>query len=112
VRVTAVEIKDVHLPLNMQRAMASQAESERERRAKIISADGEMQAATQLQEAADTMARAPGSMQLRYLQTVTNIASEKNSTILFPLPVDMLSGIKSMDEHAPLLGGGAAASAK
>lgn len=90
VRVSAVEVKDVLLPQNMQRSMASQAESERERRAKIISAEGELQAAQQLATAATEMAKSEGTMQLRYLQTISNIAIEKNHTFVFPLPMDVL----------------------
>lgn len=91
VKVSAVEIKDVELPASMQRAMARQAEAEREKRAKIIHAEGELQAATQLAEAARVIATEPMAMQLRYLATLNDIAAEKNSTIVFPLPVEMLS---------------------
>ncbi|WP_052889044.1 slipin family protein [Thermogemmatispora carboxidivorans] len=90
VKVTAVEIKDVELPATMQRAMAKQAEAEREKRAKIIHAEGELQAATQLAQAANIIAAEPGALQLRYLQTLTEIAVEKNSTIIFPLPLDLI----------------------
>src|SRR5579875_2691776 len=90
VKVTAVEIKDVELPATMQRAMAKQAEAEREKRAKIIHAEGELQAATQLSQAANIIASEPGALQLRYLQTLTEIAVEKNSTIIFPLPLDLI----------------------
>jgi regulator of protease activity HflC (stomatin/prohibitin superfamily) len=90
VKVTAVEIKDVELPATMQRAMAKQAEAEREKRAKIIHAEGELQASTQLAQAANIIASEPGALQLRYLQTLTEIAVEKNSTIIFPLPLDLL----------------------
>nr|BBH96060.1 membrane protein [Thermogemmatispora argillosa] len=90
VKVTAVEIKDVELPTTMQRAMAKQAEAEREKRAKIIHAEGELQAATQLAQAANIIASEPGALQLRYLQTLTEIAVEKNSTIIFPLPLDLI----------------------
>ncbi|WP_069801153.1 slipin family protein [Thermogemmatispora onikobensis] len=90
VKVTAVEIKDVELPATMQRAMAKQAEAEREKRAKIIHAEGELQAATQLAQAANIIASEPGALQLRYLQTLTEIAVEKNSTIIFPLPLDLI----------------------
>jgi len=90
VHVTAVEIKDVVLPKDMQRAMASQAEAERERRAKVISAEGEQQAAATLLKAAQKMTRNDTSMQLRYLQTLTQISTEKNQTIVFPLPVEAL----------------------
>lgn len=91
VKVSIVEIKDVELPPQMQRAMARQAEAEREKRAKIIHAEGEMQAAQQLREAAMTIAAEPAALQLRYLQTLTEIAVEKNSTIIFPVPVDFLA---------------------
>jgi len=84
VQVTAVEIKDIILPDNMQRAMAKEAEAERERRAKIVAAEGEMQAATKLGEAADIMAKHPVALQLRTLQTMAEISVEKNSTIIFP----------------------------
>lgn len=84
VEVTAVEIKDIQLPDNMQRAMAKEAEAERERRAKIVAAEGEMQAAQKLGEAADVMAKHPVALQLRTLQTMAEISVEKNSTIIFP----------------------------
>jgi regulator of protease activity HflC (stomatin/prohibitin superfamily) len=97
VKVNMVEIRDVVLPEGMRRAMARQAEVERERRAKIINAEGEFQAAARLLEAADTMSQNPVTIQLRYMQTVAEIATENNSTIVFPLPVDLLR---------PLLGAG------
>ncbi|HWQ12804.1 MAG TPA: slipin family protein [Roseiflexaceae bacterium] len=90
VKVTIVEVKDVELPQSMQRAMAKQAEAEREKRAKIIHAEGEFQASKMLAEAAGVIAAQPVSLQLRYLQTLTEIAVEKNSTIVFPLPVDTI----------------------
>jgi regulator of protease activity HflC (stomatin/prohibitin superfamily) len=90
VKVTAVEIKDVELPTTMQRAMAKQAEAEREKRAKIIHAEGELQASAQLAEAAKMLGSQPATLQLRYLQTLTEIAVEKNSTIIFPLPIDLI----------------------
>lgn len=90
VKVSAVEVKDVDLPENMKRAIAKQAEAERERRAKVIHADGEFQASGKLKEAADIMAVQPVAVQLRYLQTLTEIATEKNSTIIFPLPIDFI----------------------
>jgi regulator of protease activity HflC (stomatin/prohibitin superfamily) len=93
VKVSIVEIKDVELPQTMQRAIAAQAEAERERRAKIVHAEGEMQAAEKLAEAARVMATQPMSLQLRYLQTLTVIATEKTNTIVFPLPVDLLAKI-------------------
>jgi regulator of protease activity HflC (stomatin/prohibitin superfamily) len=91
VKVTAVEIKDVELPATMQRAMAKQAEAEREKRAKIIHAQGELQASEQLAQAAKVIGSQPSTLQLRYLQTLTEIAVEKNSTIVFPLPIDLVA---------------------
>jgi regulator of protease activity HflC (stomatin/prohibitin superfamily) len=90
IKVTAVEIKDVEIPEDMQHAIARQAEAERERRAKIINAEGEAQAAAKLGEAADVISRNPVTIQLRYLQTLLEIGSEQNSTIVFPLPIDLL----------------------
>jgi regulator of protease activity HflC (stomatin/prohibitin superfamily) len=90
VKVTAVEIKDIELPATMQRAMAKQAEAEREKRAKIIHAQGELQASAQLAQAANVIGSQPSALQLRYLQTLTEIAVEKNSTIIFPLPIDII----------------------
>lgn len=90
IKVTTVEVRDVVLPDGMRRAMARQAEVERERRAKIISAEGEFQAASRLLEAADTMSQNPITIQLRYLQTVSEVATENNSTTIFPLPIDLL----------------------
>ena len=90
VKVTLVEIKDVDLPDQMQRAMARQAEAERIRRAKVISAEGEFQASAKLREAADVMEQSPIALQLRLLQTMAEIASERNSTLVFPVPVEML----------------------
>jgi regulator of protease activity HflC (stomatin/prohibitin superfamily) len=87
VKVVIVEVKDVELPQSMQRAMARQAEAEREKRAKIIHAEGEFSAAQQLSQAAQVMATSPGAMQLRYLQTLTEISVEKNSTIIFPVQI-------------------------
>ena len=91
IKITMVEVKAVDLPIEMQRAMAKQAEAEREKRAKIIHASGEFEASKQLAEAAHIIATEPASMQLRYLQTLTEIAAEKNSTILFPVPIEMLA---------------------
>lgn len=91
VKVSIVEVKDVELPESMQRAMARQAEAEREKRAKIIHAEGEYSAATQLSEAATIISQSPGALQLRFLQTLSEIAAEKNSTILFPLPIDLIA---------------------
>jgi regulator of protease activity HflC (stomatin/prohibitin superfamily) len=90
VKVTAVEIKDVEIPERMQHAMARQAEAERERRAKIINAEGEFQAAARLNDAADVIARNPVTIQLRYLQTLTEVSGNASSTIVFPLPIDVL----------------------
>ncbi len=90
IKVTAVEIKDVEIPPDMQHAIARQAEAERERRAKIINAEGEFQAAAKLGEAADVISRNPVTIQLRYLQTLLEIGSEQNSTIVFPLPIDLI----------------------
>ncbi|MEE2777568.1 MAG: slipin family protein [Acidobacteriota bacterium] len=90
IKVSSVEVKHVDLPQEMQRAMAKQAEAEREKRAKVIHAEGEQQAAVTLATAADTMATNPVTLQLRYLQTLTDIATERNSTILFPLPMDIV----------------------
>jgi hypothetical protein len=90
VKVTAVEIKDVEIPDQMQRAMARQAEAERERRAKIINSEGEFQAAQKLTDAADIISTNPASLQLRYLQTLLEIGSNQNTTVVFPLPMDVL----------------------
>jgi len=96
IKVSIVEVKDVELPQTMQRAMAKQAEAEREKRAKIIHAQGENDAAQQLAQAAATMAREPTSIQLRYLQTLTEIAVEKNSTIIFPVPIEFIKDLAAM----------------
>jgi regulator of protease activity HflC (stomatin/prohibitin superfamily) len=90
VKVSTVEVKQIDLPQDMQRAMSKQAEAERERRAKVINAEGEFQAAAKLGEAAEVLMRAPISVQLRYLQTMREIASERNTTTFFPLPMDLL----------------------
>ncbi|MFQ5610983.1 MAG: slipin family protein [Anaerolineae bacterium] len=95
IKVTLVEVKDVELPQTMQRAMAKQAEAEREKRAKIIHASGEFEASKQLAEAANVIADAPASIQLRYLQTLTEIAVEKNSTIVFPVPLEFMKGFET-----------------
>jgi regulator of protease activity HflC (stomatin/prohibitin superfamily) len=102
VKVTAVEIKDVEIPEQMQRAMARQAEAERERRAKIINSEGEFQAAQKLTDAADIISTNPASLQLRYLQTLLEIGSNQNTTVVFPLPMDVLE---------PFVGKGSAARA-
>lgn len=91
IKVTVVEVKNVDLPQEMQRAIAKQAEAERERRAKVIHAEGEFQASQKLLEAADIMARNPVALQLRYLQTLVEVAAEKNSTTIFPIPIDLIS---------------------
>jgi regulator of protease activity HflC (stomatin/prohibitin superfamily) len=93
IKVSIVEVKDLELPQTMQRAMARQAEAEREKRAKVIHAEGELQASEQLADAARIMAAEAGALQLRYLQTLTEIAAEHNSTILFPLPIELLRGM-------------------
>jgi regulator of protease activity HflC (stomatin/prohibitin superfamily) len=95
VKVSAVEVKQVDLPSEMQRAIMRQAEAEREKRAKIIHADGELQASTKLAQAASVIAVEPVTITLRYLQTLTEIAAEKNSTILFPLPIELLNLLRS-----------------
>ncbi|MGE5596801.1 MAG: slipin family protein [Hyphomicrobiales bacterium] len=100
VKVSAVEVKDVELPSTMQRAMARQAEAERERRAKVISADGEFQASERLREAAEVMAQEPITVQLRYLQTLSEVAAENNSTIVFPVPVDLIEMFMREREEA------------
>ena len=101
IEVSAVEIKDVQLPETMRRAIARQAEAERERRAKVINAQGELQASETLAEAARVMASQPASLQLRYLQTVTEIAAENNSTTIFPVPIDMLSSFLRRPNESP-----------
>jgi regulator of protease activity HflC (stomatin/prohibitin superfamily) len=104
VKVTVVEVKDIELPQGMQRAMARQAEAERERRAKIINADGEFQAAERLADAGRVLSEVPTTMQLRFLQTLGEIATEKNSTIVFPVPVDLLSVFLQGARPAPAAG--------
>ncbi|HEX7102513.1 MAG TPA: slipin family protein [Nitrolancea sp.] len=107
VKVSIVEVKDVELPDTMQRAMARQAEAEREKRAKIIHAEGEFSAAGQLGNAARIIAESPGALQLRYLQTLSEIAEERNSTIIFPLPIDLITpflatlGNETPNSHTP-----------
>jgi regulator of protease activity HflC (stomatin/prohibitin superfamily) len=99
VKVSAVEVKNVDLPQEMQRAIARQAEAERERRSKVIHAEGEYQAAQRLSDAANIMSQNPVSLQLRYLQTLVEIAAEKNSTTIFPVPIDILSPfIKALEK--------------
>jgi regulator of protease activity HflC (stomatin/prohibitin superfamily) len=99
VKVHRVEIRDVGLPEQMQRAMARQAEAERERRAKIIAAEGELQASEKLAEAANVIAAAPGALQLRQLQTMAEIATERNSTIIFPIPVELLDALRAIADR-------------
>ncbi|MBN1657880.1 MAG: slipin family protein [Anaerolineae bacterium] len=100
IKVSIVEVKDVELPDSMKRAMARQAEAEREKRAKIIHASGEFDAAQQLQDAASVIAQQPAALQLRYLQTLTEIAVEKNSTIIFPVPIEFLNAFSQWFERA------------
>jgi regulator of protease activity HflC (stomatin/prohibitin superfamily) len=109
VKVTVVEIKDVELPQTMQRAMARQAEAERERRAKIIGAEGEFQAAERLAEAGRIMSETPATLQLRFLQTLSEVATERNSTIVFPVPVDLLETFMAGREARAQGNGGAPA---
>jgi len=101
IKMTAVEIKDVVLPITMQRSMAKQAEAEREKRAKVIQAEGELLASTQLAQAAKVISTEPAALQLRYLQTLTEIAVEKNSTVVFPLPMDLMTPLMHiLQKHA------------
>jgi regulator of protease activity HflC (stomatin/prohibitin superfamily) len=96
IKVSIVEVKDVEIPSDMQRAMARQAEAERERRAKVISAEGEFQASERLKDAAAVMAQEPITVQLRYLQTLLEIGSANNSTIVFPIPIDILTALSKL----------------
>src|SRR5438132_496917 len=105
VKVTSVEVRDLELPQSMQRAMARQAEAEREKRAKVIHAEGEFSASQQLANAARVIGSEPATLQLRYLQTLTEIAAEKNSTIVFPLPLELLQGFFNLAPHAPATNG-------
>ena len=105
IKVSTVEIKDVGIPTTMQRAMARQAEAERERRAKIIHAEGEQQAAATLSEAARVLTTNPAAIQLRYLQTLSEIGAEQNSTIVFPLPIDLIKPLLAASEAAAELSG-------
>ncbi|HVW35337.1 MAG TPA: slipin family protein [Acidimicrobiia bacterium] len=98
IKVHRVEIRDVGLPEQMQRAMARQAEAERERRAKVIAAEGELQASQKLGQAADVIASSPGALQLRQLQTMVEISAEKNSTIIFPVPIELLEAFKAIGQ--------------
>ncbi len=95
IKVSMVETKEVQLPENMKRAMAAQAEAERDRRAKVVHAEGEYQAAEKLAQAAEVMSKQPAALQLRYMQTLTAIATERSNTILFPLPMDLLTAFSS-----------------
>ncbi len=100
IKVSVVEVKNVDLPVEMQRAIARQAEAERERRAKIIHAEGELQASEKLSQAAVVISQNPAALQLRYLQTLTEIAAEKNSTIIFPIPMDLITPfLKAAQKH-------------
>jgi len=101
VKVTSVEVRDLELPQTMQRAMARQAEAEREKRAKVIHAEGEFIASQQLANAAAVIGSQPATLQLRYLQTLTEIAAEKNSTIVFPLPLELLQGFLKLTAPTP-----------
>jgi regulator of protease activity HflC (stomatin/prohibitin superfamily) len=101
IKVSLVEVKHVDLPSEMQRAIARQAEAERERRSKVIHADGEFQASAKLREAADVLSQNPTSLQLRFLQTLTEVATEKNSTIIFPVPIDILEAFMRNLRSAP-----------
>jgi regulator of protease activity HflC (stomatin/prohibitin superfamily) len=99
IKVTLVELKNIDLPQEMQRAIAAQAEAERERRAKVIAAEGEFQAAQKLAEAAEIMSKSPITLQLRYLQTLAEIATDHNSTTVFPLPIDLLEPFIQMRKN-------------
>ncbi len=96
IKVQSVEVKDVEIPESMQRAMARQAEAERERRAKVVAADGELQAAEKLAEAARVISASPGAMQLRQLQTMVEVSAEKNSTIIFPIPIELFESARKI----------------
>merc|ERR1719398_508054 len=106
IKVDRVEVKDVRLPVQLQRAMAAEAEAAREARAKVIAAEGEMKASTALKEASDIISESPAALQLRYLQTLTHISAEKNSTIIFPLPIELMNHMIGND------GGGKSKSSK
>jgi regulator of protease activity HflC (stomatin/prohibitin superfamily) len=101
IKVSVVEVKNVDLPPEMMRAMAKQAEAERERRSKIIHAEGEFQASQKLADAAKVIASQPTAMQLRFLQTLVEVSAEKNSTIIFPVPIDLLSSLKNFLDRKP-----------
>merc|ERR1712088_73442 len=104
IKVERVEVKDVRLPQQLQRAMAAEAEAAREARAKVIAAEGEQKASKALKEASDVISDSPAALQLRYLQTLTQIATEKNSTIIFPIPLEMFKG-HMMESNAPVESG-------
>ena len=104
VKVSTVEVKDVELPQEMQRAIARQAEAERERRAKVINADGEFQAAQKLSEAANIISQNPATLQLRYLQTLLEMGVNQNTTIVFPLPMDLLGAFMQGKGTVPPVG--------
>jgi regulator of protease activity HflC (stomatin/prohibitin superfamily) len=106
VKVRAVELKQIDLPLDMQRAMAKQAEAEREKRSKVIHAEGEFQAAQRLADASNVLASSPAALQLRYLQTLAEIATEHSSTILFPIPLDILRPFYELGARAAAQSGG------
>jgi regulator of protease activity HflC (stomatin/prohibitin superfamily) len=106
VKVRAVELKQIDLPLDMQRAMAKQAEAEREKRSKVIHAEGEFQAAQRLADASNVLASSPAALQLRYLQTLAEIATEHSSTILFPIPIDILRPFYELGARAAAQSGG------
>jgi regulator of protease activity HflC (stomatin/prohibitin superfamily) len=112
VKVTIVEIKDVEIPENMQRAIARQAEAERERRAKIINAEGEFQASAKLADAADVMSRNPTTLQLRYLQTLLEVGGNNNSTVIFPIPIDLIRPFLDVVKAVPAAGAPPDAEAK
>ena len=101
IKVSIVEVKDVEIPAGMQRAMARQAEAERERRAKVISAEGEFQASERLKDAAAVMSQQPITVQLRYLQTLLEIGASNNSTIIFPIPIDLLTALSNAADRGP-----------
>merc|ERR1739842_106708 len=98
IRVERVEVKDVRLPQQLQRAMAAEAEASRQARAKVIEAEGEQKASKALKEASDIISSSGAALQLRYLQTLSSISAEKNSTIIFPLPIDLLGGLVNKQE--------------
>jgi len=99
IKVTAVEVKAIDLPVEMQRAMATQAEAERERRSKVIRAEGEFQAAEKIKDAAKILAEYPMALQLRYLQTLTEVTSDKSTTMIFPIPIDLIKPFLKLAER-------------